>query len=101
MAQPNEVSHGHMHGKIFRLKIDKMGHHFTGVHGKEGPVMEDRPYKVGDKVKVVMVSRFGDCGITHDLNHPMGGMIYYETRVNPEDLEEACESTPSSMGANP
>jgi hypothetical protein len=84
MAQPNDVPHGHMYGKTFRLKIDRKGGKYLGTWSNEGPDMEERLYKKGDIVKVVMVSRFGDCGITHNLDAVNG----YETRVAPEDLEE-------------
>lgn len=83
MARPEEVAHGHMHGKLFRLKVDRMGGKYLGTWSNDGPNMEERPYKKGDIVKVVMVSRFGDCGITHDVNAVNG----YELRVDPEDLE--------------
>lgn len=38
----------------------------------------------GTKVKIVMVSRFGDVGITDDLDKQFG----YRARVSFDDLEE-------------
>ena len=81
MARPEEVDHGNMHGKIYRLKVDRPN--VTETDHKTGKTIPT-PLKVGDIVKVVMVSRFGDCGITTDLKREFG----YSTRVQPEDLEE-------------
>jgi hypothetical protein len=85
MAQPDEVDHGWMHGKVFRLKADcDRAAEFTGRWKDGAPEMKATPYKAGDLVKVVMVSRLGDCGITKDLEKEHG----YAARVMPEELEE-------------
>lgn len=69
--------HGWMVGQVFKLKADT-----TNTHR---PIL-----KAGTHVKVVMCSRFGDCGITEDLkadgNSCRGGG--YTHRVLPWDLEE-------------
>jgi hypothetical protein len=84
MARPEEVDHGWMHGKIFRLKIDvPHAREYLGYWNATEPAMKPTPYKAGDLVKVVMVSRFGDCGITTDLKKENG----YAARVEPESLE--------------
>lgn len=89
MARPEEVDHGWMHGKTFRLKIDMptareyLGNWGPQADGRMGPNMRPTPYKAGDLVKVVMVSRFGDCGITTDLSKTNG----YAARVDPDSLE--------------
>lgn len=79
MARPEEVDHGSMLGKIYRLKKD-----CPNAAEFDGTKTIPAPLKVGDIVKVVMVSRFGDCGITTDLSKERG----YSARVNPEDLED-------------
>jgi hypothetical protein len=55
----------------FRLKADTTNPHSPRL-------------KAGTVVKVVMVSRFGDCGITTDLKKTHG----YTNRVMPWELEE-------------
>jgi hypothetical protein len=68
MAQPHEVWHGWMFHKQFRIR-------------REYP---HRPeFKKGDLVKVVMVSRFGDVGLTKDLAAEFG----YDLRVEPWELD--------------
>jgi hypothetical protein len=49
-------------------------------HGSD-PEFRERPLAVGTPVKIVMASRFGDVGITDDLNAETG----YHLRVMPED----------------
>ena len=51
------------------------------LHG--APVFVERWVPAGTKVKIVMVSRFGDVGITDDLNAEQG----YCARVDLSDLE--------------
>lgn len=80
MAMPHEVSHGHIHGKLCRLLIEVKGSKWNGHNEPETPFV----WEEGKVVKVVMVSRFGDCGITDDLDAEFG----YHTRVAPEKLEE-------------
>lgn len=72
-----------MEGKVFRLKKSVDATH--SVQNKRGD-WEHKPFKIkmGTHVKVVMVSRFGDCGITTDLTVDRG----YSTRVMPSALEE-------------
>ena len=79
MAFPNQVLHGWMHGKVFVLSEDVDGEIYTGRWEGNRPVMTPHPLKAGTKVKVVMVSRFYDAGITDDLSAENG----YVARVNP------------------
>ena len=84
MARPDEVPHGHLCGKVYRLLTDHpMAMRFTGRHTEDGPEFEPHPYRAGQFVKVVMVSRFGDCGITDKLDAEYG----YDVRVEPNELE--------------
>ncbi len=82
MAKANEVPHGHLLGKICRLMKD-----ITGVYPTQNNYggWDETPYlfKKGDLVKVVMVSRFGDCGITYNIE----ATHRYQARVLPEDLD--------------
>lgn len=71
MSQPFQEPHGWMLNQVFRLKAN--------TTNPNSPKL-----KAGTKVKVVMVSRFGDCGITTDLKREYG----YSNRVWPWDLEE-------------
>jgi hypothetical protein len=58
-----------MVGKVFTLKADTTNPHSPKL-------------KAGTEVKVVMVSRFGDCGITTNLEAENG----YSNRVMPYEL---------------
>lgn len=71
-----------MDGKIYRLKKEVIGQKWHG-HGVE-PSFTPVIMKKGSLVKVVMCSRFGDVGITPNLDVTRG----YIARVDPEDLEE-------------
>jgi hypothetical protein len=71
MSFPFQEHHGWMDQQNFRLKADTTNPHSPKL-------------KAGTVVKVVMVSRFGDCGITTDLKKTNG----YSNRVMPWDLEE-------------
>lgn len=51
------------------------------------PIMVERWIPAGTKVKIVMVSRFGDIGITDDLTAEYG----YSARVGLEKLEPSVE----------
>lgn len=66
-----EECHGWMVGQVFTLKADTTNPHSPKL-------------KAGTKVKVVMVSRFGDCGITTDLKKENG----YSNRVMPFELAQ-------------
>lgn len=79
MAQPHEVPHGWMHGRNFKLKRDTTASNF------DPKTRESTPFTIpaGTIVKVVMVSRFGDCGITTDLKAENG----YTARVEISELE--------------
>lgn len=72
MARPSDLEWGWVHGKVCRLRTDVV---FPDDRGKV--------YSKGDLVKVVMVSRFGDVGITRNLHATSG----YDARVRPEALE--------------
>lgn len=52
------------------------------------PEYTDKPLPVGTRVKIVMVSRFSDVGITDDLNAENG----YHLRVNIADFEQKFEN---------
>lgn len=71
MSFPFQEHHGWMDQQTFRLKADTTNPHSPKL-------------KAGTVVKVVMVSRFGDCGITPELKKTSG----YSNRVMPWDLEE-------------
>jgi hypothetical protein len=71
MSFPFQEHHGWMDQQTFRLKADTTNPHSPKL-------------KAGTVVKVVMVSRFGDCGITKDIKKTSG----YSNRVMPWDLEE-------------
>lgn len=71
MSFPFQEHHGWMDQQIFRLKEDTTNPHSPKL-------------KAGTLVRVVMVSRFGDCGITTKLKATTG----YSNRVMPWDLEE-------------
>lgn len=79
MAFPWQLPFGWMFHQIFRLKEDRKA------------VLEEPAYtiKAGTLVKVVMVSRFGDVGITDDLTKEYG----YKTRVSLSLLEEVAGAT--------
>lgn len=78
MAQPYEVQHGWMHGRVFKVKKD------VQAESWDPRTRELTPFLIpaGTPVKVVMVSRMGDCGITLDFRAEHG----YTARVLPEDL---------------
>ena len=79
MAEPHQVPHGWMFGKVFTLLKDVIGEEWNGRH----PVEENVTHRVlptGSRVKVTVVSRFYDCGITDDLLREIGG---YLARVDP------------------
>lgn len=53
-----------------------------GTSGEGGPwVNPDRIILPGSTLRIVMVSRFGDCGLTDDLSAELG----YSVRLNWED----------------
>lgn len=65
------------------LKADMMGHSYLGYWNGGNPAMKDVPLKAGQRVRVVMASRFGDVGITPNLKATRG----YVTRVAVTELE--------------
>lgn len=67
MARPHEVHFGWMHHRLFKLKRD-------------APLLN---FRAGETVKVVMVSRMGDCGVTKRLDAEIG----YGARFLPFELE--------------
>lgn len=63
--------------------------HFTGKHvrdekGNLEPEFREVPLAAGHRVKIVMVSRFGDVGITEELDRETG----YGARV---ELDRLCD----------
>ena len=57
--------------------------HFTGRHENGDPVMDIKDCPAGTRVRITMVSRLGDVGITDDLSVDRGN---YDARVALEDL---------------
>ena len=55
---------------------------YMGYWNDDGPVMKDTLCKAGERVKIVMVSRFGDVGITANLSAENG----YGARLMLDDL---------------
>ena len=55
---------------------------YQGYWDKNEPIMADRKIPAGTTVKIVMWSRFGDVGITDDLEADQG----YGARVNLSEL---------------
>ena len=99
MARPEEVEHGNFHGKICFLQryVEAIDHFVIGQERydptksyAEGFNMRKYVIPKGARVKCVMVSRFGDCGITDDLNAERG----YVARVPPEWLVIDDNQTP-------
>lgn len=81
MAFPHQVPHGWMYHKTFKLKKDTEFTTYTS--SKEGWIGKHHTVPARTLVKVVMVSRFGDCGITTNLKADTG----YDARVEPDELE--------------
>lgn len=74
--------------KFARVKDRTNMRHFTG-HGKNNkPKFAVRSIPTGTKVRIVMVSRFGDVGITEKLDDQVG----YGARVNLEELYDFRET---------
>ena len=65
------------------LKADVLGEEYRGTWSGKGPDMRPVPMKAGQRVRVVMASRFGDVGITPNLKATRG----YVTRVFVANLE--------------
>lgn len=65
-----------------KLREARVMRHYTGRWDGNHPVMREVPCESGQKVRIVMVSRFGDIGITENLDAENG----YGARVNLEDL---------------
>ncbi len=69
---------------------------FRDWHGHDAvPEFTDRLETAGTMVKIVMVSRLGDVGITTDLLAENG----YQARVLLSDLEEALAPHPDREGS--
>lgn len=82
MARPSHVEHGNMYGRRFHLKSDLSEFYRRLCAGNGKPPPDKAKYSAGQIVKVVMVSRLGDCGITTNPDATYG----YEIRVDPEEL---------------
>ena len=83
MARPEDVDHGWMRGKLFRIARDGcVLRKWNGYNAD--PEYTETPAPRGTIVKCVMVSRRGDCGLTDDFSTENG----YKLRLDPEDLEE-------------
>lgn len=81
--------HGHLCGYA-ELKEDVIFKYWQG-HGADPEFIEEQ-VPAGTTVKVVMASRFGDLGITKNMDVDHG----YECRVEP-DLLENCRLTQYNM----
>lgn len=66
-----------------RVKQDCKMSVWNGIHPPEENTTE-HVCKAGTRVRVWMVSRFGDVGITDNLDEPHG----YDARVEPDILED-------------
>jgi hypothetical protein len=64
------------------LRKDRTLEHYLGYSKGGEPQFREVPCEAGQRVKIVMVSRFGDVGITEDLNAEVG----YGARVQLDDL---------------
>ncbi len=69
--------------KYASLKSPLTMKHFTGKWKDGLPLMNEVPLESGHRVRIVMVSRFGDVGITEKLDSDIG----YGARVS---LGELC-----------
>lgn len=69
--------------RVGKLKRDVIGSVYRGYWENGEPVMEYHTIKAGTAVKIVMVSRFGDVGITDKVEDEFN----YMARVNLDDLE--------------
>lgn len=65
-----------------RLRQPIVMQHYTGRWAEDKPVFREVQCEAGQQVKIVMVSRFGDVGITEDLTAENG----YGARVSLADL---------------
>lgn len=68
--------------KFAKLKKDVTMEYFTNTWKNGKPVMETINVNAGSMVKIVMVSRFGDVGITEQLDRQNG----YGARVMLDEL---------------
>lgn len=68
--------------KFADLKESKVLQHYLGYWKDGQAAMRDVPLEAGHPIKIVMVSRFGDVGITEDLDSENG----YGLRVRLDDL---------------
>lgn len=66
------------------VKRDVEAHEYQGYWNSGSPVMKTHIIYKGTVVRIVMVSRFGDVGITDDLDKQYG----YEARISFDDIEE-------------
>jgi hypothetical protein len=64
------------------LRKERTLEHYLGYSKDGKPQFREVPCEAGQRVKIVMVSRFGDVGITEDLNAENG----YGARVLLDDL---------------
>lgn len=68
--------------RFARLRAPLVMRHYTGRWVDGNPEFKETQCEAGQQVKIVMVSRFGDAGITDDLTAEFG----YGARVYPDDL---------------
>src|SRR5688572_13948279 len=66
------------------LQRDLTGQRYKGYWENGNAAMENVPLKAGQRVRVVMASRFGDVGVTPDLDAKHG----YVARILVSDLDD-------------
>lgn len=75
--------------KLFaRLLLKQTGREYLGYWAKNEPAMKTIELAAGQRVRVVMASRFGDVGITPDLTASHG----YIARVPVSSLDDFSDS---------
>lgn len=79
-----------------RLVADKEASEYTGRWDKTQPIMRESVIPAGTVVRVVMASRFGDVGISTDLNKDRG----YIARVSIDQLRDFAERDSTKEASN-
>lgn len=69
-------------------------YHYRGEWRDGEPVFDTVPCGAGQPVKIVMVSRFGDVGVTEDLSAENG----YGARLRLDDLYDFSVGLPADIG---
>jgi len=69
--------------RFARLRKKVTMRFYKGYWDDDGPVMEETEFEAGTRVKIVMVSRLGDVGVTPNLDADHG----YGARVMLDELD--------------